>query len=89
MDIKITPFEECKFEDEEVIVDDVSISYLQNTDSSGEDGNEDVQKLTLTARNNGSGRFINIKTDSWSIDSIDELAKIIEDFEKRASIIKK
>ena len=90
--INIVPYEEASFnedgswEDGTVVIDDISIKYLQNSDSSGDDGNEEVQELTLTARNNGIARFINIKTDSWSIDSADESKAIIEDFEHRSGI---
>ena len=79
MRINIVPYEEASLNEDgdwevgTVVIDDISIKYLQNSDSSGDDGNEEVQELTLTARNNGIARFINIKTDSWSIDSADEL----------------
>ena len=90
MDIKIVPYEEGSFEDGEVLIDDVSISYLQKNDSSGEDvdGVDGAQTITLKTRSNGLARFINIKTESWSIENADELVKIIEDFKKRAGIIK-
>ena len=90
--INIVPYEEASlnkdgaWEEGTVVIDDISIKYLQNSDSSGDDGNEEVQELTLTARNNGIARFINIKTDSWSIDSADELKAIIEDFKHRSGI---
>ena len=84
--MEIKPYEDFQFEDELVGVDDVSITYLQNSDCSGEDGKEDVQSITISTRNNGMARFINIKTDSWSIGDVNELAKIIEDFKKRAGL---
>ena len=90
--LNIVPYEEAtlnksgKWDDETVVIDEVSIKYLQNSDSSGDDGDEEVQELTLTARNNGIARFINVKTDSWSIDSVDELKAIIEDFKHRSGI---
>ena len=92
MRINIVPYEEAtlnengKWEEGTVVIDDISIKYLQNSDSSGDDGDEEVQELTLTARNNGIARFINIKTDSWSIDGVDELKSIIEDFKHRSGI---
>ena len=92
MQINIVPYEEASlnkdgaWEEGTVVIDDISIKYLQNSDSSGDDGNEEVQELTLTARNNGVERFLNIKTDSWSIDSADELKAIIEDFKHRSGI---
>ena len=95
MRINIVPYEEAtlnengKWDDETVVIDEVSIKYLQNSDSSGDDGDEEVQELTLTARNNGIARFINVKTDSWSIDDVDELKAIIEDFKHRSGIYTK
>ena len=90
MEVKILPYEKAKFEDGEVIVDKVSVTYLQNNDSSGEDpdGQEGVQELTLTARSNGAARFVNLKTESWSVEDADELKTIIDDFEKRAGMPK-
>ena len=90
--LNIVPYEEAtlnengEWNDETVVINEVSIEYLQNTDCSGDDGNEDVQALKITARNNGVERFLNIKTDSWSIDSADELKAIIEDFKHRSGI---
>ena len=83
--INILPFEnEDRYEDDNVFVDDVTISYCQSTDCSGDDGEETVQVITVSSRNNGVARFINIKTDSWSISDISELQGLIEDFKKRA-----
>ena len=90
--LNIVPYEEAtlnengEWNDEAVVINEVSIEYLQNTDCSGNDGNEDVQALKITARNNGVERFLNIKTDSWSVDSADELKTIIEDFKHRSGI---
>lgn len=90
--LNIVPYEEAtlnengEWNDETVVINEVSIEYLQNADCSGDDGNEDVQALKITARNNGVERFLNIKTDSWSIDSADELKTIIEDFKHRSGI---
>ena len=91
MKLNIVPYEEAEFENERwvdgtVVIDEISIKYLQNADTSGDDGNEEVQELTLTARNNGVARFVNLKTKSWSIDDVDELKTIIEDFEHRSGI---
>jgi hypothetical protein len=40
------------------------------------------QKLTLTTRDAGGGKFLVIKTKRWAIDSssIDDFAKILKDF---------
>lgn len=84
--MEIKAYEDFQFEDELVGIDDVSITYLQNSDCSGEDGKETVQSITMSTRNNGCARFINIKTDSWSINDVDELVKLIKDFKKRAEL---
>ena len=82
--LSILPFEnDNRYDDDNIFIDDASITYCQSSDCSGEDGEESVQQITITTRNNGCARFINIKTDSWSISDISELKKIIEDFEKR------
>ena len=83
--LNILPFEnEDRYEDDNVFVDDVTIRYCQSSDSSGDDGEETVQEITVSSRNNGVARFINIKTDSWSFGDIEDLKEIIEDFKKRA-----
>ena len=84
--MEIKAYEDFQFEDKLVGVDDVSITYLQNSDCSGEDGKENVQSITMSTRNNGCSRFINIKTNSWSINDVDELIKLVEDFKKRAEL---
>ena len=80
----IKNYEDFKFEDGHIGIDDVSVTYLQNSDCTEED--ENVQSITISTRNNGIGRFINIKTENWSFDKVDELVEIIEDFEKRAGL---
>lgn len=86
--LNILPFEnDDRYEDNNVFIDAVSITYGQSSDSSGNDGDEEVQEITLTTRNNGVARFINIKTESWSIENLDELKQIIDDFEQRAKLI--
>ena len=83
---KIVPFEEMNYGDYEVCVDDVSITYIQTGDCT--EDRDACQDLTLTARNNGVARFINIKTgnNGWSINDPNDLVAIIKDFTKRALI---
>jgi hypothetical protein len=86
IDLNIVPFEKCKFTDDEICVDDISVVYSQKGDCT--ESTDDAQDITISTRNNGMARFINIKTgeNGWSIDDISSLAKIIEDFKKRADI---
>lgn len=81
--MEIKAYEDFKFEDGHIGIDDVSITYLQNGDCT-EDGN--VQSITISTRNNGVGRFINIKTENWSFDDIKELEELIKDFKQRAGL---
>lgn len=82
--MKIISFDKSKFKDDEVVFDDVSIKYTQNADCT--EGNDEIQELDITSRNNGTARFINIKTEGWSIDNPNDLVDIINDFCKRADI---
>lgn len=80
----IKNYEDFKFEDGHIGIDDVSITYLQNSDCTEED--ENVQSITISTRNNGIGRFVNIKTENWSFDDINELEELIKDFKQRAGL---
>lgn len=82
----IVPYELMDYEDGQIAVDDVQITYVQKGDCTESD--DDVQSITLSARNNGVGRFVNIKTENWSIEDGEELLKLINDFTKRAGIEK-
>ena len=82
--MKIVPFENTNFSDEEVYFDEVTMKYYQNGDCTEDKDN--CQTLEISCRNNGVGRFINIKTESWSIDNSMDFVEIIKDFCKRADI---
>ena len=69
----------------QVFVEEVQIKYLQGPDNcSGED---DYQELTLITKDGGGGKYINFKTNEygWSIDKVEDLEKIFNDFKKRIS----
>lgn len=82
---RVESFEETEFGEGAIVVDDVKITYMQNGDNTEKE--DSVQTITLSTRNNGVARFINIKTSNWSVDDINDLKVLLEDFEKRASII--
>lgn len=82
---KILSYEEFSYGDFEIAVDDVSVQYVQKEDCT--ENTDEPQVLTLSCRNNGCARFINIKTDNWSIENIDEFVKLLKDFKRRASLI--
>ena len=81
--MKIVPIETYDFESPgddgfDVGIDDVSITYNQP------DVDDGTQSITISSRNNGAGRYLNIKTDNWSIESIEQLQFLFDDFQKRA-----
>lgn len=81
---EIKPYETMNYESGDIGIDEVQITYIQNADCT--EDNDDVQSITLVARNNGIARFVNIKTESWSISHAGEMENLILDFERRAGI---
>lgn len=72
-------------EDNEVLLDEISCTYIQNPDCT-EDRDGDPQEITLSSRDGGGGKFIHIKTTGWSIcgDNLEgDLIPLIKDFKKR------
>ena len=72
-------------DDDQVLVDEISVKYYQPSDCT-EDRDSDGQEIILSTRDGGGGKFINIKTDNWSISGIEDLQTLIKDFNKRAGI---
>lgn len=68
--------------DNQVLLDEAVITYVQNPDCT-EDRDGDWQSLTLSIRDNGTAKFLNIKTDNWSLDYAESLCDIIKDYCKR------
>lgn len=82
--MEIKSYEDFKFEDNKIGIDDVSITYLQNSDCTESEDN--VQSITISCRNNGVTRFLNIKTENWSLENAEEMLVLLKDFEKRAGL---
>ncbi len=82
--MEIKPYEKFRFENNEVGMDDVSIMYLQRSDCT--ESEDDAQSITVSCRNNGVARFINIKTENWSLENAEEMIALLKDFEKRAGL---
>lgn len=88
--------EETKFEiitkdwpdDNQVLLDSITCTYIQNPDNTESRGNdEDVcQELILSTRDGGGGKYINIKTNSWSINNPEDFLTILNDFKNRCGI---
>lgn len=68
--------------DNQVLLDQISMTYVQNPDCT-EDKDDDWQKLTISTRDNGIDKFLNIKSDNWSFDNVQSLTDVINDFCKR------
>jgi len=81
---KILPIDDCHYKDEEVYVDNTSITYVQNADTCAKD--DIVQTLRIFTENNGTSRFICLETTRWAIDDIDGIVKILKDFQARAGL---
>lgn len=82
--MEIKPYENFHFEDNEVGIDDVSITYLQGSDCT--ENEDETQSITISCRNNGVARFLNIKTENWSLENAEEMLALLKDFEKRAGL---
>lgn len=82
--MEIKAFEDMGYQDNEICIDDISVTYVQTSDCTEEE--EGTQTITISSRNSGAGRFINIKTglEGWSIENIEDLIQILNDFKQRA-----
>lgn len=74
--------------DNQVLLDSITCTYIQNPDNTESRGNDDdvCQELSLSTRDGGGGKYINIKTNSWSINSPEEFLTILNDFKNRCGI---
>ena len=74
--------------DDQVLLDNITCTYIQNPDNTESRGNDDdvCQELTLSTRDGGGGKYINIKTNSWSINSPEDFLTILNDFKNRCGI---
>ncbi len=72
------------YEDNFLTVDDVKVTYIQSADCvSHEDA---VQEMEISTANNGTARFLILKTKRWAISDIGDLEVLIKDFCTRAGI---
>lgn len=76
-----------EFSTESVALSKVTIEYTQDLDScqlESEVG-ECCQVLTIETDDAGGGKFMRFSTNSWSIDKLEDLVDVFEDFKKRSS----
>ena len=75
-----------KPEKDQVLLEEITCRYLQDADCT--EDQDEPQEIILSSRDGGGGKFINIKTESWSIngDNLEEdLIPLINDFKRRMS----
>lgn len=75
-----------KEEKDQVLLEQVTCKYCQNGDNT--EDSDYVQEIVISSRDGGGGKYINFKTESWSItgDNFEEeLIPLFEDFKKRMS----
>lgn len=72
-------------EDEQILLAEATIKYWQNPDCT-EDREADPQEIVVSTRDNGVAKFLNIKTENWSISDIEDLEFLIKDFKKRINL---
>ena len=69
---------------DQVLLEEITCKYLQPADCT--ENQDEVQTITISSRDGGGGKFINFKTESWSITGDDfkkELIPLFEDFKSR------
>ena len=72
---------------EQVLLDEITCKYIQEADCT--ENKDNPQEIIISSRDGGGGKFINIKTESWSINGDDldkDFKPLLDDFRKRAGI---
>ena len=71
------------YEGETILLDEITCTYLQEPDCT-ESRDGEPQSITISSRDGGGGKFLNIKTNNWSVDTdLKSLTVVLEDFKKR------
>ena len=84
--MEVVPVENDKsYTDEVVMVDDVKVEYVQTADCNSHP--DACQILNISTENNGTARFIVLKTSRWAISEIDDIVKVLKDFQTRAGLL--
>ena len=72
--------------DNQIALDEITCKYLQENDCTEDRTNGPGQEITLSSRDGGGGKFINIKTENWSINGDnfeDDILPLLRDFKRR------
>ena len=71
------------YEGETILLDEITCTYVQEPDCT-QSRDDEPQVITVSSRDGGGGKFINIKTNGWSFDTdLKSLTVVLEDFKKR------
>ena len=65
-----------------VAVNKVCVEYTQEAD----DNSSEVQLLEISTEDAGGGAYYILKTERWAFDNLNDLIKVLQDFEKRLSV---
>ena len=68
----------------EVLLDKITCTYIQENDCT--ESSDEVQEITLSTRDGGGGKFLNISTKSWSISDAEELITLINNFKEKVDL---
>ena len=69
---------------EQILLDSITCTYIQEADCT--ENRDEPQEIIISSRDGGGGKFINIKTESWSINGDnfeEEIILLLNDFKKR------
>lgn len=78
----VTDPNEYDWDGEDIFLEEIIIKYIQSPDCT-ENRDGDSHELIISTRDGGGGKFLNLKTNNWSISGIEDLKLVIEDFNKR------
>lgn len=67
--------------DQPIAVNKVCVEYLQEADNKP----NGLQFLEISTEDAGGGVFYVIKTERWTFDNLNDLIKVLNDFDKRLS----
>ena len=67
-----------------ITVDLPEVTYAQRDDVNSDD---DFQELRIGTDSSGVGHYYYIKTDRWAFDNIKSLVAVLEDYEKRFTVL--
>ena len=71
---------------DEILLEEITCKYVQNPDNT--EDQDSCQEIIFSSRDGGGGKYINFKTESWSITGEnfeEELLPLFRDFKKRIS----